>query len=139
MPSSSVIAGLIGRVFSERNLSTGHAGVPRQDLDVEVLANGKQVADVVFVVVRDEESADACDATGRKVGRRAVRRAVSAVEEEDSPIATYGVGAEPVIDVQDFQSHGMRPAVMGPTYQALNASLCQVPGLTLLAKFSCVT
>ena len=76
---------------------------------------------------------------GRKVGRRAVRRAVSAVEEEDSRIATYGVGAEPVLDIQDFKSHGMRSSVMGPTYQALNASRFQVSGLTLLAKFLCVT
>ena len=38
-----------------------------------------------------------------------------------------------------FKSHGMRPSVMRPTYQALNAALCQVSGLTLLAKFLCVT
>ena len=41
--------------------------------------------------------------------------------------------------VQDFQSQGMRLSVMGPTYQALNVSLCQALGVTFLAKFSCAT
>ena len=78
---------------------------------------------MVFVVVRDESPANARDVTGGKVGRGTVRGAVAAVEEEDSPIASHGIGAETVLDVQDFESHGMRSFVTKPTYQALNESL----------------
>ena len=117
------MAGLTGGVFSERMLLLVMLAFRVSASIVEIPANSEEVADVILVVVRDEEAANIGDAAVRKVGRWPVYRAVATVEEQHAPVAAYRVGAEAVLDVENFEPHGMRSSVMGPTYQALKESL----------------
>ena len=82
---------------------------------------------------------DCLDALCAQVFRRSTGWGMPAIKEKNAAVAGYGVGREPVLNVKNLESHGMRSSVTGPTYQALTALLQDVLGLTCLAKFSWVT